>query len=219
MSIEIQTRIEDKRGCGWRKPGGIYLVGPPTGQPCCKLPFPLTTCPCCGAGIKPSRGWTWVDGSLFIGNGPPISCMKELDEAMLCPLSNPIKLEKCGLLWVGEGFYKTPADFLTEARNQGISRRLSTVPKGFEPGKTWVLLAHRFGHWLKDPEPEDYDMDRGGKLNPEIKKAICKPAIFSVFRPMAIEYVVRGDETEEELERVVARGMVPVDVNPRRAYK
>ena len=215
MTIEIQERVEGKRGCGYRKPGGIYLVGPPTGQSCCKLPLPLTVCPCCGAGIKPARSWTRVDGSIFIGDGPPITCMKDFDEGILCPLSNPIRLEKCGLLWIGEKFYKTPDDFLQEANTMGISRRISTVPKEFEPGKTWVLLAHRKGVLKRDPEPEDYDMDKGGRLNP----GMWNPAIFSVFRPLRIEYVTTGNESEEDLERLAKRGLTPVVVRNRVAYE
>lgn len=223
MTIEIQERIEGKRGCGYRKPGGIYLVGPPMGQSCCKLPWPLTVCPCCSAGIKPARSWTWVDpGLLFINKeGLPITCHKIIDLAVACvpwseastsipcPLSQPKQMGMAGLIWIGEKFYKTPSDFLREANTMGISRRISTVPKGFELGRTWVLLAHRKGiphvhMWDPDNEPEpkqEYDA-----------------AIFSVFRPSAIEYVTRGDETEDDLERLAKRGLTPVKICNRIPY-
>ena len=37
-------------------------------------------------------------------------------------------------------------------------------------------------------------------------------AVFTLFRPTAVEYVVRGDETDTELERLVERGLQPVRV-------
>lgn len=201
MTIEIQELIEGRRGCGYRKPGGIYLVGPPDGWACCKFPFPLTVCPTCGAGIHVSRGWTWVEpGELF----QPPDCQahdrKLWAGATLrpCPLADPKTMGRAGLLWVGEKFYKSPGDFLQEARDQGISRRISVVPRGFKPGKTWVLLAHRKGYAI------------GGNL--ETNQSNWLPAIFAVFRPRAIEYVVKGDETDEELERLAGRGLTPVRV-------
>lgn len=223
MAIEIQKRVEGKRGCGYRKPGGIYLVGPPTGQSCCKLPFPLTVCPCCRAGIKPARSWTWVDaGQLFekeplckeMGTlpGMPFYSLKNPEDFYKnfgfipkCPLAAPQIIGMAGLLWIGEKFYKTPDDFLQEANTMGISRRISAVPKGFEPGKTWVLLAHRKGYAI------------GGNL--ETNESDWLPAIFSVFRPGAIEYVVKGDETEEDLERLAKRGVTPGVVRNRGAYE
>jgi hypothetical protein len=205
MTIKIQERIEGKRGCGYRKPGGIYLVGPPTGQSCCKLPLPLTVCPCCGAGIKPSRGWTWVDCEKLFGDEPCVSPLQA--DLCHCPLYIPSQLGMARLLWIGEKFYKTPDDFLQEANAMGISRRISTVPKGFEPGKTWVLLAHRKGVDLSILSSEP---------NPE---PIWQPAIFSVFRPSAIEYITTGDETEEDLERLAKRGLTPVMVRNRVAYE
>lgn len=57
----IQTRYDQQRGCGWRTPGGLYLMAGGVAAPCGKLPLPLTTCPTCSAGVKFARGWTWVD--------------------------------------------------------------------------------------------------------------------------------------------------------------
>lgn len=33
MAVQVQTKVEGRRGCGYRKPGGIYLVGPPWVSP------------------------------------------------------------------------------------------------------------------------------------------------------------------------------------------
>src|SRR5207302_7622776 len=53
--------VEAKRGCGYRKIGGLYFVGGGRGVACDRLPIPLDICPTCGHGIKQTRGFTWVD--------------------------------------------------------------------------------------------------------------------------------------------------------------
>ena len=68
--------IEAKRGCGYRKVGGIYLVGDGLSAVCDRLPYPLEVCRVCGAGIKPSRGIQWLDGKEFFGG----NCRHLLDE-------------------------------------------------------------------------------------------------------------------------------------------
>jgi hypothetical protein len=97
-----------------------------------------------------------------------------------------------GLLWVGGVFYPTPADFTAEAARMGVSRRVPGVPKGFEVGQTWVFVAHR-----------------QAIANPD---GTFTPAVFHAFRPTRIEYVVRGDETEEELQRRADAGQTLVRV-------
>lgn len=216
MTIQVQIRIEGRRGCGYRKPGGIYLVAPPIGHPCCKLPWPLETCPCCGAGFKPSRGWTWVDAEkLFKG----LECtMYDAFIAGRCPLNNPKEIGMAGLIWIGEAYYKTVEDFQAEANLMGISRRISTVPKGFKLGGTWVLLAHRKGI-RKAAKALDVNAQWPAQGNlPTIDTYIWTPAIFTIFKPQAIEYVVKGDETEEDLERLVKRGLTPIKVQNKVPY-
>jgi hypothetical protein len=204
MTIKIKTRIEGKRGCGYRKPGGLYLIGPPTGQSCCKLPFPLTICPCCGAGIRPARAWTWVDANKLFDQS---DCNHPRHYEPRCPLEYGIG--QAGLVWIGEKFYPSPQDFLQEAREIGISRRIGAVPKDFKLGETWVLLAHR----KAIPEIHMWDPDVESEPKQE-----WTPAIFSVFKPTAVEYVVKGDETEEDLERIVKRGLTPIVVKNRVPY-
>ena len=224
MAIQIQTRTEGARGCGYRKPGAMYLIGPPLSAPCCKLPFELTICPCCGAGIKPARGWAWVNGDVLFfpnWNGKTYypetmdTCIEPPEKKMFnpCPLAWAGMIGRAGLLWIGEQFYKTPVEFLAEAREVGISRLIHTVPKDFKLGETWVLLAHRKG------APYEEEVAEGILTGTGIMQTKWRPAIFSVFRPTSIEYIVRGDETEDELERIVKRGLTPINVNPRRAYR
>lgn len=227
MPTEIQTRIEPKRGCGYRKAGGIYLVGPRLGAPCCKLPFPLTVCPTCGGGIHPARGWTWVDVGQLFGQEPCLRSNSARDpqnhmvDAVLyalnppCPLEYPAKLGKAGLIWIGEQYYKTPEDFLAEASRMGISRRISAVPRGFVLGETWVLLAHRKGFSYEAPIEGGLFQETGIQLT----ETRWKPAIFSVFKPTAVEYVVKGDENEGEMEQIARRGLTPVRVINRVPFK
>ena len=170
--MNIETRVTAKRGCGYRKPGGLYLVSPAGGMPCCKLPFILTVCPCCGAGIKPARGWTWIDADALFSTKPctaPDAPAKFFTGGS-CPLS--LKIGKAGLIWVGEKFYPTAEDFMKEAQAQGISRRVSAIPKGFKLSETWVLLAHRLA--------VSHILPEGCSTNGE--KVIHQAAIFRVFK-------------------------------------
>lgn len=191
--IEVKTVVDSRRGCGWRKPGGIYLRCDLPGAACGKLPLPLTVCPCCHAGIKPARGWTWFEPRSFFEK---VKCAFDNCNAS-CVLSSAKTIpERAGLLWIGEKFYATPDAWLDEAKRQGISRRISGVPKDFEAGKTYVFVAHRKA--IRLPSADDDPKWQG--------------AIFQAFRPTRVEYVVKGDETQEELEALVKRGLVPVNV-------
>lgn len=191
--MDVRVSYEPARGCGFRKPGGFYLVAPGPGTVCPKLPVPLVVCPSCGAGYRHTRGWTWIDPNVLVNpepHGDPL-------HSAYCPLSKPFE-GKHGLLWIGQRFYARPEDFQKEAAERGISRRLRGVPNDFVLGKTWVFLAHVAAvipRWDADDQT-------------------FKPGIFSVFRPTAIEYVVRGDETDTELERLVKRGIEPIKVIP-----
>lgn len=192
----VQTRTEGARGCGWRTAGGLYLVAPGGGTPCGLMPIPLDRCPTCDAGIKISRGWTWVD--------PEPLLAQRISEGGPCPLNTDTTCAECsvemfsrgyvgkvGLLWVGEKFYDTPGKFLEEADRMGICRRIKSVPHDFVLGETWIWLAHR----CCIPTEDEW-----------------QAGVFRIFKPEAIEYIVTGKETEEELERMVERGITPVKI-------
>lgn len=186
--------IDHERGCGKRKPGGLYLRSDNFGSSCGKLPLPLSVCPCCSAGVKPSRGWTWIDATkLFEG----IACRNaRLSTAACgqCPLNEG--LGKAGLLWVGEGFYKTPEIWIQEAMEFGISRRIAHIPIGFKLRETWVLMAHR-------KAITDYSVPNVVTL---------RPGVFQIFLPTRIEYVVSGKETQEQLCQLEKQGVTLVRV-------
>ncbi len=188
--MNIQVRFDRRRGCGWRKPGGKYLIGGGLCAPCQRLPHFLEPCPTCGATIKPIRVWRWI-GARDLLKDHFCSCV---NAQSLCPLAYPPAW--AGLLWIGDTFYR-PSEFIAEAARLGISRRIKCVPKGFELGKTLVLLASRKVARLRDRGEEMFTYE---------------PAIFAAFVPSALEYVVRGDESAEELQRLTDQGFTLVRI-------
>ena len=185
MTISCEAR----RGCGYRKPSksgvGIYLVGPDTQLPCGRLPLPLTHCTCCGAGIKPSRGWTWINPRQLFGLPerpcPPQRVNNKFARLACgtCAAGGGMPEGQHGLLWIGEAYYPKPEDFTREAARLGLSRKLKALPRGFELGVTQVYLAHRRAIW--NPETQEYTA-----------------GVFSTFRPVGIDLVVDDDAAPPE---------------------
>jgi hypothetical protein len=208
--------VEARRGCGYRKVGGTYLVGGGIGAPCDRLPFELGICPCCSGGIKPSLGWTWVrpvllfQGKHILGKEYGVKaelCIEAEDHSCwLC--YDPGKFGKAGLLWIGGGFYKSPADFLKEGVAMGFSRRINSIPRGFKIGETPVLLAHR-KTITRPVTPEDVELN--SKLKGELIASF--PGIFYVWIPQFIEKIFKESERDSEVVRdAEKRGIRPVFV-------
>lgn len=178
--------VETIRKCGFRKVGGIYLVAGEGGFPCDRLPIALDVCPCCGGGVKFARGFTWIQPyQLFDGNhGDGCQCRVD-GPKQPCPACFPSDHfnhnGKAGLLWVGEKHY-TPEEFQAEAMVQGVSKRISTVPHGFEVGM-WIFLAHKKGR--------DKIIHNAARDTVKVVKA---PAIFFAFRPQRVERIVLQSE-------------------------
>lgn len=197
--------VEAKRGCGYRKVGGLYLMGGKVSRPCGKLPFPLEVCPTCGGGIKQTRGWTWFEPEKLFAN---IRCALELhwekwrpgEPCAGCVLNDQLieTIGRAGLLWIGKGFYKTTYDFVHESIDLGVCRRITAIPRGFVLGETWVFVAHPAAM---------------GRPGDEI------PGIFSMFKPIAIEKIVTQSALEsmdgEERARFTKKDitLVPVPDN------
>lgn len=186
----IKNSIESARGCGYRKKGGIYFVSEGIAAPCDKLPIPLTVCPCCNAGIKQSRGFTWISSQLFEVKPCDGNCER-------CPMN--LKDLRLGLMWVGEKYYPTVDAFNREAFAMGVSKRISQIPKDFKVGETWIALAH--------PKAVVTEIVAGVEIG-------YAPGVFRAFKPDRIEYVVTGNETEEELDRLEKRGFTLINVIP-----
>lgn len=189
MAYSIHIRVDQKRGCGYRKGGGLYFVSGGRSKPCGKLPIEVGLCPCCGQGIQQHRGIEWVTSELI----DAATCSQAECAGKQCFPFCVVK--RYAMMWVGEKFYKTPDHFEQEVAQMGISKRLPFVPKGFVVGTDWVLLAH----------PKTPFFDAAG--NCELKKAI-----FMAFCPQAIEYVVKGTETPEELQALADQGITLVQV-------
>jgi hypothetical protein len=148
-------------------------------------------------------------------------------------MGNPIEVmgERAMLDWIGEKHYATAEEFTAEARERGFSRRIGAVPHGFVVGKTWVLVAHPKGcagtcdgcngtALTQQTGPGTFAPHEGE--GPEFQCQACVdtpgemkvPGIFSAFRPRQAQYVCKGDETPNELDELLARGLTPVKVNP-----
>jgi len=213
----VHTSVEGARGCGYRKGGGLYMVSGKLSEPCELLPIPLHVCPTCGEGVKQSRGFTWILPDPLLGPRDHGSSLHN----QICPLGGPMLREKwsegerAGLIWIGEAYYKTPREFMDEAARMGVSRRIPAVPRGFKVGEHWVALAHpkairqtchcprhEFGAELPDPACEAC---RGTGYTES-------PGVITFFMPTAVEYVVKGDESEEELDALEERGLRLVKV-------
>lgn len=190
----IETRICPRRRCGFRRPGGLYLVSSGPALYCGKLPIELTVCPCCSRGIKPSRGWTWIDATrIFAG----VEC--KAPKCVGCPMAKG--LGRAGLLWVGTCYYPSPQRWTEEALAWGVSRRIPAVPNDFKLGETWVLVAHRQAITRFDGQNSMVEQKVAWKQS---------AGIFHAFKPTAVEYVVTGGESEENLAKLAARGITPV---------
>jgi len=193
MSFTIHTRTEARRGCGYREPGGYYVVSDKLAARCGRLPLLLDVCPTCGHGYKPARAWTWINGDLVVGEGQ--NCQTEICEH--CPLGGR-KVGRAGLIWIGKQFY-TPFSWTQEAIARGVSRRLprNSIPRGLVIGETWVFVAHR-------EAVRRVDLDGG--------KETFHPGIFHAFIPKALEYIVQDTDSESKLQKLSDRGITLIKV-------
>lgn len=57
---------ETERGCGYRKVGGLYLVGQGLSRTCDLLPLWLEPCPHCGFQIPRHEGFMWISKQYFL---------------------------------------------------------------------------------------------------------------------------------------------------------
>tara|TARA_Y100000310_G_scaffold41472_1_gene38789 strand:- start:3012 stop:3719 length:708 start_codon:yes stop_codon:yes gene_type:complete len=219
----VEDRIEQERGCGYRKPGGKYLVSGFNFAPCGKLPMELKACPCCGGGIKQARGFTWIDPSQLFADMICTQSLSNREDRLLrrtlCPLSNDNlpELTKAGLIWVGKAHYSRTQEFVQEAMTMGISRRLAQIPKDLVVGETRVFLAHPEAIQCECTKREDNVLELKCPGPADETCEHCDgdgvlPGVFSSFVPTAIEYVVTGNESEEEADALEARGMSLVRV-------
>lgn len=197
MHPSVIVRFEDERGCGRRSPGRMYLVCDGVAESCGKLPIPLEICPCCGMGVKPSRAPQWLEQPERLWQDMACTADRKCGN---CPLRDGFHTGPALLIWVGEKYYKNSQDFVRESAVMGISRYIKHVPKGFEIGKTWVLLAHR----------------KSIEIAPLFSaKAHWQQGIFSMFKPTRIEIIVKENTSDKKIEDYISRGLTPVLVKAR----
>lgn len=171
--------------------------------PCRGLPIPLERCPVCDEGIKPTRSFAWIDAKkLFEGFRDTLNdcslCGWMLPENADCTVRNYTRLNDRDLLiWAGTQHYPEPFDFLEEAMRLGVSSRVPGMPKGAEPGKTWLFAAHRKA--ISRPSEDG-------------KKDVFVPGVIVVARLKAVERIVTDDTPDEDLEKLVKQGLTPVVV-------
>ena len=170
--------VEEIRGCGYRKVGGMYFAAAPgKGFRCDQLPFVLTECHCCGFTPRVKRGYSYLTSKYF---QPHEDCRCNSK----CPICKPEQYEgeRFLVMRISSRYYKTPEEYIEEAGTSGVSLRTSSLPKNLELGKTWILLSHA---------------KAGTTTNDEGEEIPC-PAIFFVFRPEAIEKLIWDKDATDE---------------------
>ena len=181
--------IEPRRVCGFRKIGGIYLVGGGPTAPCGWLSAELHACALCSFQPPFARGVQGIPANylLSLKERPPTEeCQPS--RCASCPvrqIANEAESEKrIPLIWIGRQY--TPETFAAEAAALGISRRISNPPIWLKVGD-WIFCAH---------------LDGAG---------VDRPAVFQVFKLHRIEHC-HGDQTtpQTELDEDFARGWTPV---------
>lgn len=210
--------IEAERGCGFRKVGKLYLVGGGLEIICDRLPLELKTCPTCGHGIHFTKGIGRVNPKQLWGDhitdennpfgniGWKYSCQC-YTSCFVCKPPDSINY----IMFVGEKFYPRPVDFIKEARELGVSKAISSVPKDLKLGESIVYLAHKKAvtHTKYDNVPLDDGQTKLADVNISTTYA---PGIFYAFIPRRVEMPVWDDTPEEELEKLKKRGITPVPV-------
>jgi len=199
--------VEAARGCGYRKVGGLYLVGGGgIHVECDRLPYEIKNCPTCGSGIHFSRGFTWLDWRKYAGDHFEVcNCLGRIRP---CPICRPSMYpQPYALIWIGDRFY-TPEEYTRESFQMGVSRRLPTPagkiprgPKGLKLGETWVLCAHIRALGTRMVTDE-------GATVPHEENV---PGVFYVFTPTALEFLLwKSEATPERLEELTKAGITPV---------
>lgn len=204
---------EKKRGCGYRVLGGLYLVGFGSPIECDRLPFKLTVCPVCGAGVKQSRGFTWLNWFEFAGKH------EGCKDKFLCPLCNPKEGDIFGLLWVGKRYYTTES-FVQEAIAMGISKRIAQIPNKLELGKTRILIAHpdavtNICPRYNNPVGMNTCDACSWSEECEVKTNPTAPGIFYSFVAQRVEMMITKGQSEDKeyIEKLKKRGIKPVIVD------
>jgi hypothetical protein len=202
---------EQKRGCGYRKIGGLYLVSDPGFQlKCDGLPLELEPCGCCGFVPPFSRNLQRIQPAYLFQaerkkHDRDPGAIEDAHQCIcpnICPLCYPIQGIDYGLMFVGKQSY-TPSSFLKEAMMMGVSKRIPDIPSWLKLGETWVLLAHN--------ETPRVSLTELQKNELHAKEPTYMKAIFHGFKPERVEMPVwKGDLTTVEIHNLEEKGITPV---------
>jgi hypothetical protein len=195
--------IEQKRGCGFRRVHGTYLVGLGLTMVCDRLPIPLDVCPTCNEGLKFNRNPREINADKMFGqhnlvahNEIGLLTTKPCPEDS-CYVCRPPSDAPCYIMGVGERHY-SPESFITEAMQMGVSKRIPAIPKNLVVGKSIVFLSHKKAI-LKGQD------DKG--------KDIFQHGIFYAFIPQRVERLYWSSEDTPELrEKLEKQGITAVIV-------
>lgn len=219
------TTVQDRqRGCGWRKPGGIYLMADGLWGGCGKLPAPLERCPVCNGGIRVTRGLSFINPARLLEG---VFCADYNDDQAKCAgciMSSRNLPGRGWLIGVGAKFY-SPTEFIREALQLGVSKRIAQIPRDLKIGQDYVFAAHPEAitrYTTEDvtlvPDDLDEDDEQPALLEADVPatqkqlRQVKVPGIIAAFKPSRLEYVVTGKEADEELERLEKRGLTLVRV-------
>lgn len=204
---------ESERGCGFRQPGGLYLVSGGPSVICDRLPVPIVPCACCGYVPPQTRGFAWVSGR-WLGDHRKYTVRANPNVLTRCfdavaPWGenfvggrDPICLsseEPRLLLWVGKRYY-SPESFAEESDRLGVSKRIPEIPDGLILGKTWAFLAH--------PEACVEPVSAGFRWLFGDGVVYPAPGVFQAFVPQRVELILHESEaTAERVAKEAARGV------------
>lgn len=202
--------VEEKRGCGYRKVGGTYLVCEGTGFSCGRIPAPIVPCPLCDHRPAFTRGLQKITPRNFLHAAP--ACRKARDpeepygRCAGCPFERALDAEEAGLMWVGAAHY-TPDEFRAEAARLGVSKRVHHVPAWFKPGM-WVYLAHEQTFTDECPACKGHKTMVVAAGSTDLfedchecqgEGTIHRPGVFFAFQPSRVERIVTDYQPAREI--------------------
>ena len=212
---------ESHRECGYRKVGGLYLVSDPGSiAQCDRLPLPIVPCSTCGEQPRFHRSISQIDPQtlwgdhVIVGIAPvvpgqnggsrPEGLPDSTDFFQLCPESDAIcsPTDRGWLMWVGSEY--TRESFRTEAKSQGVSKRIPAIPNDLVLGEDWVYLAK------KRLIPNAGQMWLPGEAR---EQSGCGPAIFQTCRAERVEKIVTYLAPEATVDELRGQGVTPVVVD------
>ena len=145
--------VEEIRGCGYRKIGGVYLVGDGPNGHCDRLPIPIRPCGTCGedlrfnrsiAKIDPHKLWGWHSSAIDFADE---EISKQCECPAECPLCNPEPpvVRRNGLVLAPGDRFMNDSGEVIRRRPEGGSRKIFAQPEKPSAGRAQSYLM-----WVGD---------------------------------------------------------------------